>query len=389
MKKLVWIVVPALLVAGAAAWFVHARRSDAAEPAEARPVPPATQQDRELLRYPAHAPQLEMIRSQAAAASPVSLTDALSARLVYDEDVTARISVGVAGRIAAIKVAPGDSVKAGQVLAEIDSPDFGSATADLGKARADEERKRQALERGRALVPGDAIAAKDWEALQADYAQAHAETERAERRLKNLNPLGLTTNGQRMKLVSPVAGVVAERNATPALEVSPGMAAPLFVVTDPRRLWLLIDLPEAQLARVRKGSRVEVESDAFPGERFGATLVQVGQVVDVNTRRVTLRARLDNPAQKLLPEMFVRAWLLQDAGSGFRLPNSAIVNQGIYNYVFVQTAAGEFRRRRVTLLTQGSDASYVGEGLQAGERVVTAGALLLDAELNALAAEKP
>ena len=397
MKKLIGLVVLAALLAGAATWFVLTHRATDTGPATvapasqaaAPPAPAGKTPPPDVIRYAVGAPQLAMVQSQVIAASPVPLTDALNARLAYDEDVTARVAVAVAGRIMAIKAAPGDAVKAGQVLAEIDSPDFGSASADLAKARADEDRKRQSVERARALGPGDAISLKDWESLQADLAQAVAETLRAKQRLSNLDPLGLVGVGQRMKLVSPMTGVVAERTATPALEVNAGLAAPLFVVTDPHKLWLLIDLPEALLSRIKRGSVVEVDSDAYPAERFKASIVQVGAVVDSNTRRVTVRARLDNAQLKLLPEMFVRARILQDKGSGVRVPNSAIVNQGVYNHVFVQTAAGEFQRRRVSLLTQGSDASYVGKGLQGDERVVTTGALLLDAELTARAAQQP
>ena len=393
MKKLTWIVLLAALLVGAAAWLAVSHRAADAGPAAATPATPATSAGQppppDVIHYAAGAPQLAMVQSQVIAASPVPLTDTLSARLAYNEDVTARVAVGVAGRITAIKAAPGDVVKAGQVLAEIDSPDFGSASADLAKARADEDRKRQAVERARALGPGDAISLRDWESLQADLAQAAAETLRAKQRLSNLDPLGLVVVGQRMKLVSPMAGVVVERTATPALEVNAGLAAPLFVVTDPHKLWLLIDLPEALLSRIKRDRLVEVDSDAYPTERFKARIVQVGAVVDSNTRRVTVRALLDNAQLKLLPEMFVRARILQDNGTGVRVPNSAIVNQGVYNHVFVQTAAGEFQRRRISLLTQGSDASYVGKGLQGDERVVTTGALLLDAELTARAAQQP
>jgi cobalt-zinc-cadmium efflux system membrane fusion protein len=380
-----------LLLALAAAGLVVWRQSSqgnrpAAEAAAAQP--PAQAVGFDTLRYPQGATQLSMIRAEALAAGPVPLGDVLSARVVYDEDVTARIGVGLSGRITAIRAAPGDVVRAGQALAEIDSPDVGTALSDLGKARADEEHKRLAVERARELVSGDAIPRKDWEALQADLAQAKAELARSEQRLKNLNPRGLAINGQSLTLLSPISGVVTDRTATPALEVSPGMGAPLFVVTDPSHLWLMIDLPEVMLGKVRRGSAIEVESDAFPGEKFTAKLVQVSQVVDINTRRGTLRARLDNPQQKLLPEMFVRARILQDSGTGVRVPNSALVNQGLYTYVYVQQAPGEFQRRKVNLLNHGDGSSYVGEGLKGGEQVVTSGALLLDAELTARMGER-
>jgi len=351
-------------------------------------VPSATRVGSDVLRYPADAPQLSMIQSKSIQPSPMPLTDALSARLAYDEDVTARIGVGFSGRIVALKAASGNSVKAGQVLAEIDSPDFGTAYADLNKAHADEDRKRLAFERAKELVPGEAISRKDWEATESDFAQARAETVRAEKRIKNLNPFNLVIDGQRVLLSSPITGVVTERTATPALEVSPSLPAPLFVVTDPKSLWLMIDLPEKLFSQVKLGSAVSVESDAFPGERFTAKIIQLGQVVDPNSRRVTVRARVDNAARKLLPEMFVRAYVLQDNGNGVCVPNSSIVNQGIYAFVYIENSPGEFQRRKVTLQTRGGDFSCISEGLQGGERIVVTGTILLDAELMARVGSK-
>jgi cobalt-zinc-cadmium efflux system membrane fusion protein len=142
------------------------------------------------LQFPVGSAQLAMIETQVIPSSPLPLTDSLSARVVYDEDVTARIGVGVAGRVVSIRAAPGDAVKIGQVLAEIDSPDFGTAYSDLTKARAEEDRRLQVLNRARSLGAGEAIAARDVEAAQTDYAQAQAETIRADQRLKTLNPYG-------------------------------------------------------------------------------------------------------------------------------------------------------------------------------------------------------
>ena len=274
------------------------------------------------------------------------------------------------------------------MLAVIDSPDFGLAQADLNKARADEKRKALAVKRAKDLVPGEAISTRDWEAVQADFTQAQAETARAEQRLKNLNPHDLQIKGQRVILASPIDGVVTERNATPALEVSPGMAAPLFVVTDSKRLWLQIDLPEALLGRVKLGSDVAIATDAFPDDRFRAKIIQLGQVINPNTRRANVLARIDNADGKLLPEMFVRASVLQQTGEGVKVPNEALVIRGIYTYVFVETNPGEFTLRQVKLVKRGIDFSYVGEGLKGDERVVTKGSLLLDAELIALTGGK-
>ena len=183
-------------------------------------------------------------------------------------------------------------------------------------------------------------------------------------------------------------GVVTERNATPSLEVSPGMTTPLFVVTDPKRLWLSIDLPESLLGQIKLGSAVALLSDAYPEDRFTAKIIQLGQVINPNTRRASVLASLDNSAGKLLPEMFVRASILQNNGEGVRVPNESIMIRGIYSYVFVETNPGEFTLRQVKLVKRGIDFSFVGEGLKSNERVVTKGALLLDAEILSRAGDK-
>jgi cobalt-zinc-cadmium efflux system membrane fusion protein len=329
-----------------------------------------------------------MIQTQVIPLSPVPLSDQLSARLAYDEDVTARIGVGFSGRIVELKAAPGDRVKTGQVLAIIDSPDFGAAYSDVNKARADEKRKMLALKRAKDLVPGEAISIRDFEVIQADYDQAKAETARAEQRIKNLNPYDLKVSGQRVMLASPMDGVVTERTATPALEVSPGMSAPLFVITEPKRLWLSIDLPETLLGRIKLNDAVGIKIDAFPDTSFTGKIIQLGQVINPNTRRANVLARVDNADGKLLPEMFVQASILQNSGQGVRVPNQAIITRGLYTYVFIETAPGDFTLRKVALVKRGVDFSYVGDGLSGGEKIVVKGALLLEAELLASAGDK-
>ena len=96
-----------------------------------------------------------------------------------------------------------------------------------------------------------------------------------------------------------------------------------------------------------------------------------------------MRCYLNNATLKLKPEMFARVTPIADKKSVLpRIPNSALVTQGLYSYLFVEQAPGVLQRRRVSLATQDRDYSYVKEGLSAGERIVTSGALLLNSELG-------
>ena len=333
------------------------------------------------LQFAEGAPQLSAVRMEAAVETALPIAEPLNGRIAYDEDVTARISSPVAGRIVGLRAAAGDTVKAGDVLVSIDAPDLAAAVADMRKAEADEARKKLGMERARTLLDAEVVPRKDFEVAAADFAQAQAETQRARARLKNLAPGG-SVDGRGLSLRSPVAGVIAERRANPALEVQPGMAEPLFVVSNLKRLWVLIDLPEKYLARIKPGLAVAVSVDAYPGETFRASVTRIGQVVNAETRRVQVRCDLANVEGLLKPEMYARVSLLTNEGQlAVRLPNSALVTEGLYSFVFVETQAGVFVKRRVELSVQDREYAYVRSGVARGERVVIGGALLLQSEL--------
>jgi cobalt-zinc-cadmium efflux system membrane fusion protein len=358
--------------------FVASRiKAGQAAPAESAAEPAA--QTRIL--YADGAPQLEMLRIESVAVVPFPASEPLSARMAYDEDVTARIFPGVSGRLEAIRVQPGDTVKSGQALAQLDASDFGSARADYEKAAADEARKQSAFDRLQDLSSDEAIALRELESARADLLAARAETERATRRLHNLNPRGLPTQGQLLVLTSPLSGVVTERNATPALEVAPGQASPVFVVSDLTHLWVFIDVPERYLPILTPGLHVSLESDSFPGIGHEATVSRIARVIDPATRRLSVRAAVDNRDGALLPEMFVRARLLARTASAVRVPIAALVQRGVGTYVYVETTPHEFERRSVEIARRDVDECYVSSGLANGERIVTSGALLLDAEV--------
>jgi cobalt-zinc-cadmium efflux system membrane fusion protein len=327
------------------------------------------------------APQLAAIKVAAVEEAPLPLAEPLNARIAYDENVTARVSSPIPGRVVRLVAAQGDVVKSGDPLVVVDSPELAAAVADLEKAVSDETRKKAAFERSGKLFESDVVARKELENARAEYDQARAEARRAELRLRNLGPAP-GARGAEYALRAPIAGVVADRHVNPGMQVRPDLPEPLFTITDPTRLWVIVDLPERALGKVQPGRPVAIEVDAFPGERFTATVARIGEVVDPTTRRIPVRATLPNPQRRMKPEMYARATLLAGEGErAVRVPNEALVTEGLYTFAFVERAPGEFERRRLSFAFQTPESSYVLHGLVAGERVVTGGALLLNAEL--------
>lgn len=341
---------------------------------EAAPQPQAHAEGN-TLRFPEGAPQLAYLRIEPVAAFAVPLLEALNGRIAYDENRTARIFSPVGGRVLKVLAQAGDPVKAGQPLLLLDVPDY----ADLRKAESDRRTKASAFARSRELFEHEVIARKDFEDAENDFQSADAELERARARLRILQPLP----GQPgFALRTPQAGIVTERQASPAMEVRPDQSNPLFVVSDPAALWAIADLPEKDLAKVHVGQSVAIEVDAYPGRHFAGRVVAIGDVLDAQSRRVPVRCELRNPDRALKPEMFARITPQLDGKQLPRVPNTAIVTEGVNDYVFVEKEKGLIEKRRVQLAFRGHEASFVGEGLQVDERVVTVGALLLNAELS-------
>ena len=380
MKKTTALLLLVALGIAAAVAYVVLRPAKAPATAE-RKAPEKTAAANHQVQYAPNAPQLTYLQVITALALPEPLIEPLNGRVTYDDNVTARVSSPIAGRIVKIGAQAGDTVRAGQPLLWIDAPEYSSAQADQAKSQADLRQKQAVHARAKTLYEGEVLARKDLESSQADVALSEAESRRARQRLANLTQ-GLSAESDKYVLRAPLGGVVAERKANPGSEVRPDLPDPLFIVTDLTRLWLTIDVPEKYLGKVSVGQKVTVEADAFPGADFVGQIASIGAVLDPATRRVQVRCTIANPQQRLKPEMFVRVTpVVGDDRKLVRIPNGAIVTEGLYSFVFIEKSPGLFERRRITLGLQGREHSFVREGIKEGERVVSGGALLLNAEL--------
>ncbi|MEZ0210255.1 MAG: efflux RND transporter periplasmic adaptor subunit [Methylophilus sp.] len=360
--------------------ILHAGLTFSAYPLHAAEKTPGTPSLANEIVLTAGSPQVASLKVEAVAEIPVPVTEPLNGKIILDENRTARVFSPVAGRAMAIKAQVGDQVKAGQALLLMDSPDVGSAVADTRKAQVDLQRKQQVLERNHMLMEGGVLAKKEVEAAQADVGLARAESDRASARLKNL---GVSTAGNdSYALRSPISGTVVDRNINPGSEVRPDAAEPLFIVTDPTNLWASIDLPERDLSRISQGQKVSVQVDAYPDEIFSGEVKTIGVMVDTSTRRIPVRCVIESKG-KLKPEMYARITPLDSSQHKvIRLPNSALITEGLYSYVFVEERPLHFRKRAVTLDVQRREYATVKQGLKPGDRVVTGGAILLNSELS-------
>jgi Cu(I)/Ag(I) efflux system membrane fusion protein len=152
------------------------------------------------------------------------------------------------------------------------------------------------------------------------------------------------------------------------------------------KIWVYITVYEYEMEFVKKGLAVKIESLAYPGQVFAGTVVNVAPILDKMTRTLKVRALVDDPENKLKPEMYVNAKISYELGEKLAVPQEAVMRAGMGNYVFVVDANDHFYSRAVVLGNKVQNFYEIREGLSEGQIVVTSGNFLIDSEskLNAV-----
>jgi cobalt-zinc-cadmium efflux system membrane fusion protein len=333
---------------------------------------------------------VQQMRMEMVSEQEVATTLEAPGRIAFDDLRVAHVFAPVSGRIVSIAAVPGQRVRKGDPLIEIESPDVGAAVSDVGKAEADLAAAERELKRQRELVEAHAAAERELDQAQSTYERARAEVGRARRRAELFHHRGAQGVTQRFFLRSPIDGEVIARNANPGTDVqgqlSGGTAPELFTVGSIDSVYVYADVYEADLARVKRGAPVRVKVIAYPETSFAGQIEWISSVLDPMTRTARLRCTLLNPARELLPEMYATVSVATLARKALVVSRSAVLHAGDERVVFVQTGATEtgllkFQRRRVVLEESESDPVPVRSGLSAGEAVVVSGALLLSGML--------
>jgi Cu(I)/Ag(I) efflux system membrane fusion protein len=177
---------------------------------------------------------------------------------------------------------------------------------------------------------------------------------------------------------SPSAGYVARKNAVLGLYVEPGTE--LFQIADLSRVWLMVDVHEQEIERLRKGARTRLSLAAFPGETFTGAVQLIYPALESDTRTLRVRVELKNPGLRLRPGMYGDAIIDLPAAEGLAVPSEAIVDTGARQYLFVALEQGRFEPREVRLGARAEDRVQVITGVTEGETVVTTANFLLDSE---------
>jgi len=325
-------------------------------------------------------------------------------KIAVDEDRSTPIFSPYAGRVLKLFVKPGDTVTVGQPLFTVQAADmvqaqndFISAATALNKARSAQNLAEIIDKRQRLLYEGKAVPLKEvqnaraaLDAAENDVRSADVALEAARNRLRILGKTDQEITDFQEKgtidpstlITAPIAGTIVQRKVGPGQYVGSGQTDPVFIIGDLSTVWVVAFIRETEAPMVHVGQSIYFTVLAYPDREFPATISYVAAALDSTTRRLLVRATVNNAEGMLKPEMFASVKILTGEGDkGVAVPRDAIIYEGDTARVWVVREKGdekaiELRRIKVGL-TNGQMVEVL-KGLAAGDRVVTKGSLFID-----------
>ena len=323
-------------------------------------------------------------------------------KIAVDEDRSTPIFSPYAGRVTKLFVKPGAVVTQGQTLFTVEATDmvqaqndFITASTALNKARSTLNLAQINDKRQRLLYEGKAVPLKEVQQAQGtldsaenDVRSADVALEAARNRLRILGKTDQEITEFQTKgtinpatpIYAPIGGTIVQRKVGPGQYVGSGASDPVFVIGDLSTVWVVAYIRETEAPMVRIGQPIFFTVLAYPERSFPAKISYVATALDPTTRRLLVRASVDNSAGVLKPEMFASVKILSGEGeTAIAVPRDAIIHEGERARVWVardHDTAIELRQIKVGL-TNGTMVEVL-DGLAPGDRVITRGSLFID-----------
>jgi Cu(I)/Ag(I) efflux system membrane fusion protein len=295
-------------------------------------------------------------------------------RVTPDERRLAKVTIKFHGWIETLHVsATGDHVRKGQVLFEIYSPDLVATQEEYLLAL---EGRRQL---GESEFPEVARGSKDL--LDATRHRFHLWdiTEEHIRELEQTKQVMRT-----LPIHSPITGTVIKKQVLQGTHVEPGEE--LYTIADLSHVWILADIYEYELAFVKKGQQAAVTLSYEPGAVLTGRVAFIYPTLDTKTRTAKVRFELDNPEEKLKPDMYANIELKVNLGSRLAIPREAVIESGQKQLVFLHHGGGRLEPRPIKTGATTGEWYEVLEGLREGDHIVTSANFLIDSESRLKAA---
>ncbi len=340
------------------------------------------------------------LQIQPVATRPFLPESSAEGRIGLNEDDNVPVASPYSGRVTGVQVRAGQEVKAGDLLLTLEATDMVQAQNDYQTA-LNTLQKQQALlkldqtiaARQQELFAARAVALKDYQSAQNDVIAAQSDLKTAEATLdavKNrLRLLGKSDAeiaafeksghlNSDVEIRAPIAGTIVQRKVGVGQYLS-SSSDPAFVIGDLSTVWLIANVRESEVPKLRLGQAVEARVAGFGDRVFKARIDYMAASLDPATRRLAVRSEVENPDRVLRPEMFATFTIITGPPqTSPAVPLDAIVHEGGKAHVWVAGSDGAITARPVRIGLVNGQTAQIVEGLAAGEAIVTRGALFID-----------
>jgi cobalt-zinc-cadmium efflux system membrane fusion protein len=336
--------------------------------------------DGKWIRYSAEFAKRQQLQFALATEGSLKPLIQVTGTVTFDPERVAAIGSRIAGRVSGLYKIEGALVKAGDLLAEIESADLGQAQASVLAARAHAEAATINEKREAELAEAKISAHRDAELAKAQAVSARADLAAAEQRVR---ALGGTNDGPTgiLRLTTPIAGRVIERNVTRGQSVEATLTA--FRVADLDRVWVELAVFEGQLGAIHTGDNVDLLAANAGDVPVLGSVAYVGDVIDLATRTAAVRVVVERPESRLRPGQSVSACIHTSApvSAAISVPLGAVTSVDGKPTVFVAHDQLAVEPRAVQLGAQDGDRVEIARGLDRTEHIAVSGVFALKSEI--------
>ncbi len=290
-------------------------------------------------------------------------------RVEYDEQRISTINAKLEGWIERLYVDyEGRPVNKGEPLIDIYSPELLSAQKELLSLKAFASRKDS--------TELSKMVDKDTENLIAASRKRLSLWDISDEQIGRIEQTGKPVRA--LTITSPVSGIVLKRYASRGMRVMPG--EPLFDVADLSRVWVVAEVPEADMLQIKGGMSVKIIFEGLPGKSFSSKVDYIYPVMSGSTRTVRIRGTLNNPGGLLKPQMYATMTSSASLGRRLAVPVDAVIDTGLRQVVYVDRGDGTFEPREVKAGISAGGLREILSGVKAGEKVAATATFLIDSE---------
>lgn len=304
----------------------------------------------------------------------------LSGKIEANEDQWIKVYPVVGGVVEEMKVALGDYVKKGQVLAVIRSSEIADYQSQISSSASSLRMAEKNLISAKELMAAGLATEREIVSAEADLEKAKAEMNR----VKQTNSIYGSSGNAIQTIVSPMSGYIIEKNVTDKMQFKVDGAQPFFVIANLEEVWVMANVFESDISKIHVGDEAEIKLMAYKDKIFSGKIDRIFNILDPQSRVMKVRIKMPNKDNILKPEMFAKINIFYDDNTGrlLSIPAQAVIFDDNKNYVVVYKGNCSLENREVELSRTIGSKAYINSGLLENEKVISKYQLLVFNALN-------